>query len=223
MRTVLLCLATRALLCLWGVSREAGTEGDVHVREDRNAEGVRDMRLFREDYPGGAPRPWAGVSLKRLLENKVLIEELELTDEQLRLLRQAAEELKIAALRLTEQLKDAALLQARLLAAPTVDETAVMQAVEKAGSLRTDLAKLKMKELLTLKRTLKEEQQKKLRNLREKMRESAGDPKRRGEWLKRWGLLHRKEGRERTEGVKRPFWGADGGRYNGRGSPEENP
>ena len=115
---------------------------------------------------GGAPHggeggPGGGRHLKiigRILENPEVAEELGLTEEQQKTLRDKSYELRSREIELRADLEKAALEQARLMTRDDVDEQALMDAVEKTGAIRTEMAKLRVSQLLTIRKTLNEEQ-----------------------------------------------------------------
>ena len=95
--------------------------------------------------------------------------------------------------------------QVNLLTAETVDEEAVMAAVEKSGRIHTELAKLRIKPILELKKILTREQLEKAkgivqeRRMRDRFRRGGGE-ERRG---KGPGGDREKEGRERGKERRR--------------------
>jgi hypothetical protein len=94
----------------------------------------------------------------RLLENEKLLEGLGLTEEQVTALKEGSAELRKELVQLKADLGLAAMEQAEHLTEKTVDEAALMSAVEKAGAIRTEIAKKQMKQMLLIKRTLNEDQ-----------------------------------------------------------------
>jgi Spy/CpxP family protein refolding chaperone len=100
--------------------------------------------------------------IERLLESPEIAEAAGITEEQQAMLRDARFESKTREIELRADLEKTGLEQARLMTEETVDEAAVLAAVEKAGALRTELAKLKIGQVLLVKKTLTPEQLKKL-------------------------------------------------------------
>ncbi|MBN1556644.1 MAG: hypothetical protein JW951_00700 [Lentisphaerae bacterium] len=124
--------------------------------------------------PGG-PERGAEAVLRRLIRDPEFAAEAGLTGKQIETLREQVFNQREREIELRAQLEKTALEQARLLTEPTIDRGAVMQAVEETGKIRTELAKLKMEHLLTVKETLSEEQIEKIKRLaREHLRARGG-------------------------------------------------
>jgi len=142
--------------------------------------GQDERRCIPRHGEGGGP----GVEgLGDWLMKPRIISELKLSDEQVKTLRDKAFALEQERIKLRADLDLAALEQAKLLAEDTVNEKALMAAVEKTGSLRTELAKLRMQELLLVRRTLTAEQRAKLRGMLARLRAE----KKGGEEIRREG------------------------------------
>jgi Spy/CpxP family protein refolding chaperone len=118
--------------------------------------------------------------LMRMLRDPDVVEAAGITDEQLATLRTAWLTIEKRGIALRAELETAGLEQASLLTEAQVDKAAVMAAVEKTGAIRTELAKLKVEHLLTLKETLTEEQLKALRKIGHKHAREMGAGARRG-------------------------------------------
>ena len=99
--------------------------------------------------------------------------------------------------------------QVRLLSEKTVNEKDVMKAVEKTGALSTEIAKVRVKKLLLVKKVLTPEQVEKVEEMRqnatrarhERMREMSDEQ--REQMKQRWqeqGQRREKEGRGGREG-----------------------
>lgn len=136
-----------------------------------------------QDGPEGGPwRPQHGAHqegpgggreamIKKLLDVPEVTKAAGISDEQIATLRDARFDFDRRAIDLRAELEKAGLDQARLMTQPEIDEAAVMSAVEHAGQVRTELAKLKIQQLLLVKKTLTEEQLQKLREVaKERMR-----------------------------------------------------
>jgi Spy/CpxP family protein refolding chaperone len=109
---------------------------------------------------------WLGL----LLEDGGFAASLGVTPEQKATLREYVEHSRERMKLLREKMEATALEQARLLTQPDIDEPAVMDSVERLGALRTELAKLRIRQLLILRDTLTPEQIEKARGLmRERM------------------------------------------------------
>lgn len=112
-----------------------------------------------------------GGFLERFIANPRVAQELDLSDEQMGQLKAANTSLRERQSALQEKLRHAGLQQARLMTDAEIDEDALMDAVEKAGAIRTEMAKLRVRELLTLRRTLSDEQIHKLQALKRRATE----------------------------------------------------
>ncbi len=127
----------------WGerAGRERPRRGDsekLHSRGDR----------------GMARNAWFG----KVLRNPEFAARIGLTEEQQATIDKALAELGDKHTRLRQQMEAAALKQARLMMAEDLDEEALMSAVEETGHLRTEQAKLRIKHLLVMRKTLTPEQ-----------------------------------------------------------------
>lgn len=143
----------------------------------------------REGRSGG-PRVGSGggeeALLARILTNPKVAETLGLSQEQIKTLQEKLTAVRKEIATLQVDLDNASMEQARLLTATqTVDEAAVMTAIEKAGEIRTKIAKLMVQQLLAVKKTLTPAQIEKARDLRrefqEKNRERLSAPRDQGE------------------------------------------
>ncbi|NQT93969.1 MAG: hypothetical protein HQ559_14505 [Lentisphaerae bacterium] len=113
--------------------------------------------------------------IARLVTDKKLADEIGLTNEEGRRMQNELYKIRTKLVDMHAELQKAAMEQARLLSAETIDEKAVMTAIEKTGRIRTNIAKLKIQPLLLIKRTLDPEQ---LSKARERMREHQKKRKR---------------------------------------------
>jgi Spy/CpxP family protein refolding chaperone len=149
--------------------------------------------------------------VSRLVENPKQAAELGISEEQLTALKDGMYELRKRQVDLNAELEKAALEQARLMTETTIDEVALMAAVEKTGSIRTELAKLRITQLLLVKKTLTAEQiealkkkiQERMENRGRKREEGAdvrGNRPERGEAGK--GEGQGRDGEERRKGKK---------------------
>jgi Spy/CpxP family protein refolding chaperone len=96
--------------------------------------------------------------LDRLVNNPHVVEKIGLSEAQVQTLRQAGEQIRKELQRIKAEREVASLDQARRMLDDSIDEAAVMANVEKIGKLNTDIAKLKMKQLIVLRQTLTPEQ-----------------------------------------------------------------
>ena len=110
----------------------------------------------RGGQQGGGDR--MGMLIEQIVKNGELAEKLGLKEEQVETISNAIYEHKIKEIDLRANLQKAGLNQARLLMADEIDEEAVLSAVEKAGKIKTKLAKLKVEQLIMLKSTLSDDQ-----------------------------------------------------------------
>jgi Spy/CpxP family protein refolding chaperone len=107
----------------------------------------------------------------RLLENEKLAKDAGVTDEQVATLKTKLDGVRKEQIDLRAELEKAALEQARLLSDKTVDEAAIMTAVDKTSEVHAKMARNRMKQLLIVKQTLTPEQTEKIKEL---MRERIG-------------------------------------------------
>ena len=140
-------------------------------RENRPREMLQRMR------PG---EHWREDMLDRIIKDPELVEEIGLTEEQIKAYRNKKYDLEAKSIRLRAELKLAGLEQARLMTDSAIDEAAVMKAVEKTGKSRTELAKLKVKKVLLVKQSFTPEQIKKAGQLMRRRRQEALELKRKG-------------------------------------------
>jgi len=103
--------------------------------------------------------------LKRIVTSPEFAEEIGLSEDQAETLKADMYELKLREIDLRAELEKSALEQARLMTENTVDEAALMKAVEKTGAVRTEIAKQRVQELLTVKKILTVKQLKKARKI----------------------------------------------------------
>ncbi|MDI6774813.1 MAG: periplasmic heavy metal sensor [Verrucomicrobiota bacterium] len=209
-----------ALLAAWIACRGAAQDGEGRRFEgERPGEQRREMDRFKEgcepDAGAGMKMPAGGMEcgiVKRLMEIPGLVREIGLTEDQIAALRKAAGEMEAASRKLRSEMEQSGALQSRLLTAASLDEDALMAAVEKAGAARTEMAKLRLRQLILFKKTLTPEQMEKIKNLRGRLREEMADPEKRRERLKKWeenrGKV-RERGEQRrnpgeTEGARKP-------------------
>lgn len=146
-------------------------------------EGVAAFRGGMHGAMGDAPFMGEGADIEgmvsRLVANSELAARAGLTEEQTTKLKDGLFDLKQKGIELKAQVELAGMEQAKLMTAKEIDEGALMKAVEKAGELRTEQAKLRVKGLVLMKKTLKPEQAEQIRNMmrehmRERFREARG-------------------------------------------------
>ncbi len=152
-----------AIVAAAAIGQETGID---QSRGESNEGGAREWRgrmPHREHLSeeGGAAE---GLLLKAL-ERPEVVAKLGITEATVKALRESAETQRTGLVDLRGRMEKAALAQARLLAADDVDEAAVMAAVEELGALRTEMAKLRIRQLLLIKQHLSPEQLAKVREL----------------------------------------------------------
>jgi Spy/CpxP family protein refolding chaperone len=103
--------------------------------------------------------------VSRILNSPEVAERLGLTQEQISTIKASLDELSAEQKKLTSELEASGVEQAKLLTADSVDETALMAAVDKSSKIRGDLAKLRIKRLLIVKKALTVEQIQKVKDL----------------------------------------------------------
>jgi len=108
--------------------------------------------------PNHNPEMMKSKLLERILKNPELADRVGLSEEQEKTLRDGFFDLGKQKIAKEAELKLAAMEQARILTESEIDETALMAAVEETGRVRTELAKLQMKKLLLMHRTLDDQQ-----------------------------------------------------------------
>jgi len=124
--------------------------------------------------------------IQELLKDADVAAKAGISADQISALRAGFEGLKKEIEALRGNLESAALDQAGLVSKAVLDEEALMKAVERTGAARTEMAKVRMKGLLLVRRTLSPEQIEKVKVL---VRERAGERvmERMREWRERGG------------------------------------
>jgi Spy/CpxP family protein refolding chaperone len=126
------------------------------------------------------PEMMKGKLLERILKNPELVERIGLSEEQEKALRDGFCDLGKERVAKEAELKLAAMEQARILTESEINESELMAAVEKTGRVRTELAKIQMKKLLLMHRTLDDEQRQDIANLAHEHRKSRMEQRSRG-------------------------------------------
>lgn len=156
-----------------------------------------------------------GGMMAKIVTTDAFAEKLGLSAEQSKQIKDGIFELRKKEIQLKADQEIAGEEQARLMTDESSSDDAILGAIEKAGKIRTELAKVKAKQLLLIRKILTQEQRKQLRKLirehmekaaegggaREKMqdrREGMPD-KDRGEW--------RERGQGWRDGAKKDRWG----------------
>ena len=141
-------------------SRTATQRGEADPAEP----GGRQGRGLRQG-PDGDNGP-----LFRLLNHPGFAARLELSEEDREELIQAAQAIQQRIREKHVEMSQLARAQARLLSASELDEAAVFASVEAIGNLRTEIAKLRMEQLLLMRRRLSGEQLQKMRGFMQQQR-----------------------------------------------------
>jgi hypothetical protein len=139
--------------------------------------------------PSGGPGMWnarvgqgegdgvrADIMLERILTNGEMIAKIGLTDDQAKTLNAAIADMKSKREKLTSQMDALALEQVTKMAQTNVDEKAVLKLVEQIGTLRTEVAKNAISELLLIKRSVTPDQMKKMREIARDLRKEFKRP-----------------------------------------------
>ncbi len=152
-----------------------GAAGMVAVAEEgagtgKPATAVPTAHYAKPRGEGMRPGPGGGLDsadgmIVRLLENEKLAKEAGVTDEQVATLKTKLEGVRKEQIDLRAELEKAGMDQARLLSEKTVDEAAIMTAVDKTSEVHAKMARNRMKQLLIVKQTLTPEQTAKLREM----------------------------------------------------------
>ena len=185
-RAMLLVLCVMGALIVFPVM--AQDERGRGPREGRAEErGGRPERRGpgRGDMQGGGKMKGGGQTdamlVARIVSNPTIAKKFGLSEEQITTLSEAMQQMRKEQIPLNAQMELAALEQAKLMTAKPIDEEAVMAAVEATGKIRTEIAKLQVKQLLLVNRTLTQEQIETIKErIREKMRGRGGNMRGRG-------------------------------------------
>jgi len=169
-----------ALLCMAGLFVAGNTLGqDQGLGKNDGSEVLKhgDKKSVMRgggdrNFPGGDGADMMGgeaimheMILGKILGNPKAVSEIGLSEEQIKTLKDSMEEMKKQHESFQKQLKEAGLEQAKKMMGDSVDEAAIMAAVEKAGNIRIEMAKARIKHMLLVKKTLKPEQIAKIREM----------------------------------------------------------
>jgi Spy/CpxP family protein refolding chaperone len=144
--------------------------------------------------------------MARMVVNPGMAEKLGISSNQAATLREKLIEIKKKQIDLRAAIEKQGLEQAQLLSATPIDEQAVMAAVEKAGQMKTQMAKQELEAVLLLRKTLTPEQ---IAKAREMMREHM---------KQRWQAEGQGPGREMRGGPQ-----GERGMHERRGGKPGNP
>ena len=131
------------------------TRDEARKNTDRRRPMREDFQRRRNQWGN---RSQEEILLRGLMHNEKLAEKLGISGAQLETLRTEAQAHRAEFKGLEEQLRDCGMKQAELVTQDVVDEDALMQAIDHCFEIRKELAKLKMQQLLLVKRTLTPEQ-----------------------------------------------------------------
>lgn len=114
-----------------------------------------------------------GMILRMLTSDSRLVQELGLSDAQVKEIKDAVSGSEQETKDLNTKLDQAAMRQVELLKADSLDEEALMKAVQESGDLRTQIAKIRIKQLIAAHKVLTPEQRAKLRDTMKQRMEQA--------------------------------------------------
>jgi Spy/CpxP family protein refolding chaperone len=129
-----------------------------------------------------------GMVLRMLITDPRAAKELELSDGQIQQIKESVSGSSQELRDLNARIETAALRQAELMRADALDEEAVLKAVQETGELRTQIAKLRIKQLMAAHRVLTPDQRAKVREMmahrvqqaRQRLQEGGREAPRRG-------------------------------------------
>ncbi len=163
----LLLALTPTLLLAQGQVSEKPPPADSYRGQNSAQQGWPKSRQRRS--PGMSHVAGSGM-ISRLIKNDQLAQALDITESQRADLESVLASHTGQRETLRKQLHEAARSQAKLLTDSDVDENAIMAAVEKTGTIRTELAKLGMRDLLACRQILSAEQVSKIEAFRTRMK-----------------------------------------------------
>ncbi len=171
--------------CLWAGllganGAEAEETGAAGGRKERDA-GARWRARREAAQPDRAQGPMA--SLQSMLQDPEQADRFGLTPAQTARLQEGFETLEEQRGQLRAALVQAGRRQAELMTEEALDAEAILKAVEEAGRIRTEIAKLRVHQLFLLRDTLTREQIEELRRQRRRRRHEKRDaaPRARGD------------------------------------------
>ncbi len=104
-----------------------------------------------------------GGGIDRIINNEKLRKELGITDDQIERLKKSKEELNDQRQELIEKMKETRQKQMELMKADNLDKKAIMTAINQSGKIRTQLEKLRVKELFRVQDILTDDQMSKVK------------------------------------------------------------
>jgi len=114
-----------------------------------------------------------GMILRRLTSDPTMIQELGLSDTQVKEIKDSMAGSEQELKDLNGKLEQAGMRQVELMKADTLDEEALMKAVQESGDISTAIAKLRVKQLIAAHKVLTPEQRTKLRETMKQRMEQA--------------------------------------------------
>ncbi|MDD4868934.1 MAG: hypothetical protein PHR77_00130 [Kiritimatiellae bacterium] len=146
--------------------KESGKE----MRVKQHESGFRGEKAFMRE--GGLKMGSDGgiqdAIIGKIVNNPQVASEVGLSEEQVKTLKNSLAEMKKQFEDFQKQLKESGLEQAKIMTGDSVDENALFTAVEKAGKIRTEMAKVRIRQMLLVKKTLTPEQINKVREMVQK-------------------------------------------------------
>ena len=130
------------------------TDGQQAQKHERH-QNRKNNRKSRADR---GQRPPMGMMLGKIATNPKVAEKLGISEEQTTAINNAITQYQDQHKSLAQEMKAAVKEQLELLKTETADEGALMTAIEKTGAIRTEIAKLRVKEMLVVKKILSPEQ-----------------------------------------------------------------
>ena len=164
----------------WGQA-DAGEDRPPAPRQGDEARGEHGKRRPDAGRRGGRLKDHAMAAdkreslLARIITSPHLAKELELNEDQVARLQAAMKDIRHELVDLKADLEQAAMEQGRLLMAETVDEQAILDAVQRTGEIRTEIAKRSIRPLILMKQTLTPEQLQKARQMMHRRMREARD------------------------------------------------
>lgn len=131
---------------------------------------------------------WQGMVLNRILHHPEMAEKIGLSQEQVQALKKKIMDIQKRMIKLRAEMEIAGMEQAELMSASTINEKALLAAVEETGEIRTQMAKLQVKQLLLVKSSLSAEQ---IENVKKMMRKHM--KKKRSKRDRKFGDRHRRD------------------------------
>jgi len=205
---------TTLLLVLLMISGIAQAEGRFGQWEG----GFRQKSEKRTHKGHGGHEAFIG----RLVSDKKLADQIGLSQEQAEHIQDELYKVQLKMVDLQADFQKAGMEQARLLSAETIDEKALIKAIEKTGSIRTKIAKLRIRPLLLIKSSLDPEQlqqaRKQMRVFHQKRRHTMKDrmDQQRRKWGNKPGF-----GYGNQDGDRRPRWMGDDDREDDAPAPAD--